>query len=385
MAIAATGEYTAAQGGTVASALSAITTTINGVNAIYAQEISVRLTLIGNENSIIYTDGTTDPYTSGNLNSLIGENQSNLQSVIGDDNYDLGQVFDGPNVGGLANIGGVCDNARKGKGASTGNFVDITAHELGHQLGAHHIFNSTSGFCGNFNGGSQRNGPTAYEVGSGSTLMSYAGGCSPEDLQLGRDNYFNGENLIELDLHLAGSCDAESDTGNRAPGFQPLPGPVIDIPSRTPFTLTATGANDPDGDAITYTWEEDDMGTASPPEGDDGSRPLFRPIAPAPLPANTSTFSRTFPQLQYILANANNPPATYVCASDAVGNPINCLTGETLPTTTRFLRFRATVRDNRGGIGQGIVDLQSHAAAGPFVVTDPNPRPCGPLGCGEVV
>src|SRR5205085_9114002 len=157
LAIAATGEYTAAQGGTVASALSAITTTINGVNAIYAQEISVRLTLIGNENSIIYTDGTTDPYTSGNLNSLIGENQSNLQSVIGDDNYDLGQVFDGPNVGGLANIGGVCDNARKGKGASTGNFVDITAHELGHQLGAHHIFNSTSGFCGNFNGGSQRN------------------------------------------------------------------------------------------------------------------------------------------------------------------------------------------------------------------------------------
>ena len=102
LAVAATAEYTAQNGGTVASAISAINTTIMGVNAIYAVEVSIRLTLIGNENAIIYTNSATDPYTSQNINSLIAENQANLDAVIGSANYDIGQVFDSTNATGGA-------------------------------------------------------------------------------------------------------------------------------------------------------------------------------------------------------------------------------------------------------------------------------------------
>ena len=47
--------------------------------------------------------------------------------------------------------------------------LGVWAHEVGHQFGAHHSYNSASGFCG-----SQRHGPAAFEPGGGVTLMSYA-------------------------------------------------------------------------------------------------------------------------------------------------------------------------------------------------------------------
>jgi hypothetical protein len=93
------------------------------------------------------------------------------------------------------------------------------------------------------------------------------------------------------------------------------------VPPNTPFTLTATGS-DPDGQAITYCWEEYDLGNPSAclPDTDDGSRPIFRSFRPTTSP------SRTFP-------SAMPPPP-----------------GESLPTTMRTMTFRCTVRDNRGGV-----------------------------------
>src|SRR4030095_12563677 len=56
LAVAATGEYTAANGGTVPSALAAITTAVNRLNGIYERDVTVRFILVANENNIIYTN-----------------------------------------------------------------------------------------------------------------------------------------------------------------------------------------------------------------------------------------------------------------------------------------------------------------------------------------
>ena len=76
LAVAATAEYTQTYGGgTVAGGLAAIATTINLVNSIYERELAIRMVLIANEDSIIFTDTTTDGYTSDSVSSLLSQNQ----------------------------------------------------------------------------------------------------------------------------------------------------------------------------------------------------------------------------------------------------------------------------------------------------------------------
>src|SRR4030095_1584032 len=109
-------------------------------------------------------------------------------------------------------------------------------------------------------------------------------------------------------------------------------------------------ATDPDGNPLTYAWEELDTGSPSPPMSDDGTRPLFRSFN-----AVTSS-SRTFPKLSDILNNTSTM-------------------GELLPATTRSMNFRVTARDNRaagGGVNADAMVLNISATAGPFVVTSPN-------------
>jgi hypothetical protein len=94
LALAATGEYTAAVGGgTKVGALAAMTTTMNRVNGIYEKNLAVRMTLVGNNMNIIYTNGGSDPYTNNNGFLMLAENQLNLDAVIGSANYDIGHVF----------------------------------------------------------------------------------------------------------------------------------------------------------------------------------------------------------------------------------------------------------------------------------------------------
>ncbi|MGH9768828.1 MAG: reprolysin-like metallopeptidase, partial [Blastocatellia bacterium] len=111
LAVGATAEYTAFFGGTVAGAMTGIVTTVNNVAAIYRAELAVNFTLVG---AVIFTNPMTDPYTSGNTNQLIDENQSRLDMVIGANGYDIGHVFDASNAGGLAALGVVCDNGAEG-------------------------------------------------------------------------------------------------------------------------------------------------------------------------------------------------------------------------------------------------------------------------------
>ena len=359
LAVAATAEYTQTYGsGTVAGALAAITTTMNLVNGIYERELAIRMVLIANEDSIIFTDTNTDGYTSDAVSSLISQNQTTLDSVIGPANYDIGHVFDGRitpgffSWQGVGSIGSVCRSSFKGRGVSIMRSLQPfnlyayynVAHEMGHQFGATHTFNATTGTCG-----PERSPSTAYEPATGTTIMGYRLACGAEDLN-STDTYFHVASLEQITNYTtvgSGNCASSQATGNNIPTVDA--GASYNIPSQTPFQLTAT-ASDPDGDNLTYSWEEFDLGSPSPPSTDDGTRPIFRSFNPTPDP------SRTFPRLLDIISGI----ATF---------------GESLPTTTRTMNFKVSVRDNRsngGAVNSDDMQLNVSSAAGPFTVNQPS-------------
>ncbi|MBC7912239.1 MAG: carboxypeptidase regulatory-like domain-containing protein [Pyrinomonadaceae bacterium] len=369
LALAATGEYTTFHGGTVALGQAAIVTAMNRVNGIYEREVSIRMALVSNNNLIVYTNPSTDPYSNTNPTLLLTQNQANLDAVIGTANYDIGHVFS-TGGGGVATLNSPCNAATKARGETglpspTGDvfWVDFVAHEMGHQWGGNHTFNGTTDNCV----GGNRNASTAYEPGSGSTIQGYAGICGAEDLQPNSNDYFHVVSLEEIVAYITtgagNNCDAPTATGNSIPTVNG--GADFNIPANTPFTLTAT-ASDANGDALTYDWEQYDLGAAGPPNTDNGARPIFRSYSPTTSP------SRTFPSLQYILNNANVPPTT---SGSCPSGP--CLTGESLASFSpgRNLTFQVTVRDNRaggGGINTDTVEVNTTNTGAAFAVTAPN-------------
>lgn len=348
LALAATGEYTAFYGGTVAGAQAGIVTTMNRVGGIFEQDVAVRMTLVDNT-AIVFTDPGTDPYdnTSGDL----PENQATIDSLIGTANYDIGHLF-GTGGGGVATLQSVCSATQKARGLTgsgspvgDGYDVDYVAHEMGHQFGGNHTFNGTTSSCGG-----NRASSAAYEPGSGSTIMAYAGICGAEDLQAHSDPYFHVKSFDEIVAFTTGSgnaCAVQTSTGNGAPIVNA--GTAISIPRSTPFYLTGS-ATDPNDDPLTYCWEQFNLGTASPPNTDNGTRPIFRSFNPV------TSGVRTFPKISDLLNNTTT-------------------IGESLPTTTRTMTFRLTARDNEaggGGVNYGSTTVAVNSTIGPFLVTAPN-------------
>lgn len=354
LALAATVEYSAVFGGTVPLALSAMTTTMNRVNGIYEREVAVHMNLVANEASIIFT-AEPDGYTNSSGSTMLGQNQSKLDTVIGTANYDVGHVFS-TGGGGVAGLGVICSAGNKARGVTglpspVGDAfaVDYVAHEMGHQFGGLHTFNGITTNCG----GGNRSASAAYEPGSASTIMGYAGICGAQNLQPHSDDYFHVKSLEQIVAHITSgggsACAASTMTGNTPPTVNA--GSDYKIPKSTPFTLTATGS-DVNGDSVTYCWEEYDLSSSSPPDTDaDGvPRPIFRSFNPVSGP------SRTFPKLSDILGNV----ATY---------------GEALPAITRTMTFQVTARDNRalgGGVSTDTALVNVVGTSGPFVVTQPN-------------
>ncbi|WBM74406.1 reprolysin-like metallopeptidase [Saprospira grandis] len=347
MAVAATGEYTQFHGGTVALALAAQTTTINRVNSVYEREMAIRMNLVANNNLIIYTNATTDPYTNGAPGTMITENQANIDTEIGSANYDIGHVF-GTNSGGLAGLGVVCSNSGKARGV-TGSAapigdpfdIDYVAHEVGHQFGCNHTQNNN---C-------NRNNATAMEPGSASTIMGYAGICAP-NVQNQSDDYFHSISLEEMGAFITGAghnCPATTALANNAPTVN-APAANINIPANTPFSLTAS-ATDPDGNTLTYSWEQMENATATmPPVASSTAGPNFRSFEPVTDP------TRYFPNLVDL----------------AAGGPF---TWEVLPSVSRVMDFRVTVRDNAAGGGctdHADMQVTVDANSGPFVVLYPS-------------
>lgn len=355
-AVAATGEYTAFHGGTVAAGLAAINVTMTRVNGVYERDFSVRMVLVANNDLIVYTDAATDPYSNFSGSTMLGQNQTNLDAVIGSANYDIGHVFS-TGGGGLARLGVVCRNGLKAQGVTglpspTNDVfhIDYVAHEIGHQFRANHTFNGNAGLCGGFN----RNASTAYEPGSGSTIMAYAGICGVQNLQPNSDDYFHTISLSEvIDYITTGSgstCGTITATYN-APPVVTSPHDGLAIPVNTPFFLSGSATDDGPAESLRYAWEQFDLGPAGPPAGVGawaGRAPHFRSLPPVAEPI------RYFPAFDRVLANQQ--PAV----------------GEGYPLAGQSLTFRLTARDNAGGIGDTQVSISVDANAGPFVVTYPN-------------
>lgn len=366
-AVATTGEYGQAAGGTVALAQAAVVTAINRVNQVYGNEFSLTLQLVANNSSLIFTNAAIDPYTNNDGSALIDENQGYVDLVIGNANYDIGHVFSTAG-GGIGSLNSACNNPTKARG-TTGKlnpfgdpfYIDYVAHEMGHQLGALHTFNGSASVCA-----TSRTASSAYEPGSGSTIMSYAGLCGSDNLQLNADAYFHANSVerIQQRLDAVPLCGTSSSNPDAAPVIAAMTTSHA-IPANTPFMLTAPAVTDTDGDALTYAWEQMDLGAATAITIDNGSSPIIRSRA-----AQTSP-SRTIPRLAELFANTAAP-------------------GEILPTQNRAaMKFRLTVRDNHAGGGRSssadMPGIQVVASAGPFVVTAPNTAVSWQSGVAQTV
>ena len=360
LALACTVEYAAFHvnaagvgGGTIAqrkaAVLAAMNVTMTRVNGVFERDMSLTMQIIPNNDVLINI--TSDSYDNNNTNNvLLDQNQTQIDNLIGTANYDIGHVCS-TGGGGVAQLGGVCSPTGKARGV-TGSFspvgdpydIDFVAHEIGHQYGANHTFNSDQGGCG----GNNRSNTSAFEPGSGSTIMAYAGLCAPHDVQNNSDAYFHARSLIQMFNLITGSgnCGVPVSNGNGAPVIS-APGNFT-IPFGTAFVLTGS-ATDPDNDALTYCWEQYNFQISTqPPVATSISGPNFRSRNPSASP------SRFFPVFSSVLANNLTP------------------TWEVIPNVARTMTFSLVVRDNGSPLGSQtdrVTMTVAFANTGPFRVT----------------
>ncbi len=360
LAVACTGEYAVAATGsatpTNAQTLAKIVTSINRVTGIYQTEVAVRMVLVATETNVIFTNAGTDPFAgNNNANTLINESQTVITATIGTANFDIGHTFS-TGGGGLANLGCVCSAGNKARGI-TGSpspvgdpyDVDYVAHEMGHQFSGNHTFNASSG-AGSCSG--NRNAGTSVEPGSGITIMGYAGICGSQNIAGNSIAYFHATSYDEIvnftQTGGGNACAVTTTTGNQPPVVNALTN--YNIPVNTAFTLTGSGS-DPNGDPLTFSWEERDAGPAAG-NWNSGIKPFFRSYVPV------ASGNRMFPP-----------------QSQALSGQYQTLIGEYIPTNAQSLNFRLTARDNKmtgGGVCYQQCSVTTVAGVGPFDITYPN-------------
>lgn len=361
LALACTIEYAAYHvsaaglgGGTLAqkkaAVLAAMVVTMTRVNGVYEKDVAVTMVLVPNNDLLINI--TSDTYDNNNTNNiLLDQNQTQVDLLIGAANYDIGHVAS-TGGGGVAQLGCVCTAGSKARGvtglpAPVGDEYDIdfVAHEMGHQFGGNHTFNSDQGNCG----GGNRTTSSAYEPGSGTTIMAYAGICSPDDVQLHSDAYFHARSLIQIQNLINGTanCATTTPNGNTPPVVSA--GSNYTIPFGTAFVLTGTATDVDTPAALTYCWEQYNFQISEqPPLAINTAGPNFRSLNPSLSP------KRYFPAFSSVLANNLTP------------------TWEVIPNVPRAMVFSLVVRDGQtplGGQTERATMNLTIANVGPFKVT----------------
>ena len=366
LAMSCNGEYAQYFGGTVAGALAGMNASLTSVNALFERDLAIHVNLIANNASLIYLNAATDPYSNaaiGSANDVWNlELQNMLSSTIGNSAYDVGHLV--CNTGGNGNagcIGCVCNDdditdqtdINKGAGftsadttpeGSVFNF-DFLAHEFGHQFGATHTFSYE------FEGSG-----TNIEPGSGCATMGYAG-VTNWDVQPHNIIQFSTASVVQVEANMAGkSCPV-----NTLTSATPVVNAGADytIPKGTAFKLTGSGSDADANDVLSYSWEQNNDGTAATVGTNSTTTdtkvdgPTFR------LYLATTEPIRYLPKLEYVL-------------NDELTNPLNW---ESVSNVSRNLNFTLTVRDNHPGSGQTNTDnmvVTVDATVGPFIVTSQN-------------
>jgi hypothetical protein len=360
LAVAAGSRYVARTGGTVDTALAEITHAVNQANDVFETDVGVHFTLVDRNDRIIRPDPERDPFEThdpGVAAVML------IDREIGAGRYDIGHAVL-TLTGGESHVGTSCSDARgadffathkaaawSGHPAPTSESfaTGYLIHILGRQLGAW----PTANGCRH-----DTLDDRAVEPGGGSTAMGYApAGCGGEGqwLQTRSDRYFHAASIEQMQAWLAsrgGQCATRRLRAVTAPWIDPesLADAAV-IPARTPFTLDARVEAAMPGRRLTYTWEQMDPGTGQRgPLRDTGEGPLFRSFPPS------SISQRVFPRMAAVLGHEAAEP------------------GETLPTTSRQLAFRLTVRDNGGDsatIASADTRLRVVDTGRPFAVTAP--------------
>lgn len=334
LAVAADSRYVAKLGGTVEDALGEIVHAVNRANEVFETDVGVHFTLVDDNDRIIRADPRHDPYRRMDPGPAT---VTLIDREIGKRNYDIGHAVT-TLFGGESHIGTSCSDDRRADFLATHKAAawsghahpESDPHAIGFMI---HVLGRQLGAWPTANGCSRPTLPDrAVEPGSGSTAMGYApSGCGgdAQALQARSDLYFHAANIEQMQAWLGsrgGRCASKRINPVSAPWFDPEPlAEEKVIPARTPFALEGLAEQEAGARRLTYTWEQMDVGDEQRGSlTDKGNGPLFRSFAP------TRSGNRSFPRMAAVLDRETAEP------------------GETLPTTSRRLNFRLTVRDNGG-------------------------------------
>lgn len=354
LAVAGTGEYSQAFGGSpysTTNVLNALASGVNMINLIFLRDLGVEYTLVTNA-ALIFSDPATDPYNlADDMIDNLGINNNQCEDALGFGGFDIGHVVSVTGTGGLAAFAAVCDEFSKGEGLSDAStnltelWIDYVSHEIGHQMGADHNFSANE--CGE---GVAMN---HYEPGEGSTLMCYVGLCGI-GYTVATDPFFHYNSIEKMQTTISNtSCATTSSAGNSS-------SPVADaksdmtIPKQTPFLLvgSATDGNDP-AENLTYSWQQWE-GNGEETDGSPNCNSLNQPLFQYRVP--TTQNYRALPQYSDVLAGNNDQQ------------------WEKLPCVAGGITFSLAIRDNNSSFGRMGQDLTEVTVAntGPFEVSAPN-------------
>ena len=369
LAQSCTGEYAnyfnAFSSANVARVLAAFNATLTRCNGIFEKDLGVHLNLINQTTNVIFYNPSTDPYTSvaaggangawnGELENTLNTSLTGINTSLAANNavYDIGHLYGDNGGGGNAGcIGCVCvdgvagGSSEKGSGFTSpfdgvpvGDSFDIevVVHEYGHQLGANHTFTHK----GEAGGGRCSN--VQVEVGSGDTIMGYAG-ITSADVAGNAIDSFHAVSIAQIQANLAGkACPVTTNiAGANATPNVAITGNTLTIPISTPFALDCIGTDNDANDVLTYSWEQTDSPLSNTVYiGNDisSSASATKDVGPNFLSWSPSTSStRYFPKMTSIMANS--------AVTAQVGGDAG-MRSEALSSIARTLNFRVTVRDN---------------------------------------